>query len=126
PPTGTDTRGQAVTAIDSPTRAAHDGEVATPGGRGPKQGNYRLRFGRWWWALPAVVLMLALIYATTASGAFYAFTDWTGIGDYNFVGLDNFRRIFSTGELTGSLVNTLILAFGFLVLTNILGLLFAL
>jgi raffinose/stachyose/melibiose transport system permease protein len=70
--------------------------------------------------------MLALIYATTASGAFYAFTDWTGIGAYNFVGLDNFRRIFSTEELTGSLVNTLILAFGFLVLTNILGLLFAL
>ena len=36
--------------------------------------------------------MLALIYVTTASGAFYAFTDWTGIGDFNFVGLDNFRR----------------------------------
>ena len=70
--------------------------------------------------------MLALIYATTASGAFYAFTDWTGIGDYNFVGLDNFRRIFQTEELTGSLINTLLLAFGFLVFTNIFGLLFAL
>jgi len=115
-----------VTAIDSPTRAAHDGEVATPGGRGQKQGNYRLRFGSWWWAAPAVVLMLALIYATTASGAFYAFTNWTGIGDYDFVGLDNFRRIFQTEELTGSLVNTLLLAFGFLIFTNIFGLLFAL
>ena len=115
-----------MTAIDSPTRAAHDGEVATPGGRGQKQGNYRLRFGSWWWAAPAVVLMLALIYATTASGAFYAFTNWTGIGDYDFVGLDNFRRIFQTEELTGSLVNTLLLAFGFLIFTNIFGLLFAL
>ncbi|NUR96768.1 MAG: sugar ABC transporter permease [Kribbellaceae bacterium] len=83
-------------------------------------------YGRWWWALPAVVLMLALIYATTASGAFYAFTDWAGIGDFNFVGLDNFKKIFQTSELTGALVNTLILAFGFLVLTNIVGLLFAL
>ena len=57
--------------------------------------------------------MLALIYATTATGAFYAFTDWTGIGDFNFVGLDNFAKIFRTSELTGALVNTLILAFGF-------------
>ena len=40
--------------------------------------------------------MLALIYATTASGAFFAFTDWTGIGACNFVGLDNFARIFQT------------------------------
>ena len=115
-----------MTAIQSPTRPAQGGEVAGPKGRAPKQGNYRLRFGSWWWAAPAVVLMLALIYATTASGAFYAFTNWTGIGDYDFVGLDNFRRIFQTEELTGSLVNTLILAFGFLVFTNIFGLLFAL
>ena len=115
-----------MTAIQSPTRAAQDGEVAAPGGRGTKQKTYRLGFGRWWWAAPAVLLMLALIYATTASGALYAFTDWIGIGDYNFIGLDNFRRIFQTEELTGSLINTLILAFGFLVFTNIFGLLFAL
>ena len=70
--------------------------------------------------------MLALIYATTASGAFYAFTNWTGIGAFNFVGLDNFRRIFQTPELTGALVNTLVLAFGFLIFTNVFGLLFAL
>jgi raffinose/stachyose/melibiose transport system permease protein len=116
-----------VTAIQSPTRAAQHGEVATPGGRGTrKRKTYKMGYGRWWWALPAVVLMLALIYATTASGAFYAFTDWAGIGDFDFVGLDNFTKIFRTSELTGALVNTLILAFGFLVLTNILGLLFAL
>jgi raffinose/stachyose/melibiose transport system permease protein len=116
-----------VTAIQSPTRAAQDGGVATPGGHGSKkQKTYQLGFGRWWWAVPAVVLMLALIYVTTASGAFYAFTNWTGIGDFDFVGLDNFKRIFQTEELTGSLVNTLLLAFGFLVFTNVFGLLFAL
>jgi raffinose/stachyose/melibiose transport system permease protein len=100
--------------------------VPGPGGRRGRQRNYRIGYGYWWWALPAVVLMLALIYATTASGAFYAFTNWTGIGSYDFVGLKNFSRIFSTSELTGSLINTLILAFGFLVLTNVIGLLFAL
>ena len=70
--------------------------------------------------------MLGLIYATTAGGAFYAFTDWTGVGSFDFVGLKNFTKIFQTPELTGALVNTLLLAFGFLVLTNVLGLLFAL
>lgn len=115
-----------MTAIQSPTRSANDGSIAAPERRRTKRKPYRLGFGRWWWALPAVVLMLALIYATTASGAFYAFTDWSGIGSYKLVGLANFRRIFQTAELTQSLVNTLILAFGFLVVTNVLGLLFAL
>ena len=115
-----------MTAIQSETRAAQDGGVAAPQGRGSKQKTYRLGFGQWWWAAPAVLLMVALIYATTVSGAFYAFTNWIGIGDYDFVGLDNFRRIFQTDELVGSLINTLILAFGFLVFTNIFGLLFAL
>ena len=115
-----------MTAIQSPARPAKDGAVPTPGRRETKQKTYKIGYGRWWWALPAVVLMLALIYATTATGAFYAFTDWAGIGDFNFVGLDNFKKIFQTSELTGALVNTLILAFGFLVFTNILGLLFAL
>jgi raffinose/stachyose/melibiose transport system permease protein len=94
--------------------------------RGRNGSGYRIGYGHWWWALPAVALMLALIYATTASGAFYAFTDWTGIGGFNLVGLKNFTNIFQTPELTGALVNTLVLAFGFLVLTNVLGLLFAL
>lgn len=115
-----------MTAIQSPAVAGKDSPAASPGRAGTPQKTYRLGFGRWWWALPAVVLMLALIYATTASGAFYAFTDWTGIGSYKMVGLANFKRIFQTPELTGSLVNTLVLAFGFLVLTNILGVLFAL
>jgi raffinose/stachyose/melibiose transport system permease protein len=87
---------------------------------------YRVSYGHWSWALPAVVLLLGLIYATTASGAFYAFTDWTGIGSYHITGTENFRRIFSDAELRGSLINTLVLAFGFLIFTNLLGLLFAL
>jgi raffinose/stachyose/melibiose transport system permease protein len=116
-----------MTAIQSRTLTGKDGPAATPRRPGhTPQKTYRLRFGHWWWALPAVVLMLALIYATTASGAFYAFTDWTGIGSYKMVGLANFRRIFASDELTGSLINTLVLAFGFLVLTNALGVLFAL
>jgi raffinose/stachyose/melibiose transport system permease protein len=79
-----------------------------------------------WWAIPGVAVVLGLIYLPTLMGAFYAFTDWKGIGGWNWVGLENFRAVFNDKELLGSLKNTLLLAFGFLVLTNVFGLLFAL
>ncbi|KQR52846.1 sugar ABC transporter permease [Leifsonia sp. Leaf336] len=94
--------------------------------RAPRTRPYRVKLGSWWWALPALVLMLIVIYATTIAGGFFAFTNWSGLGAFDFVGLQNFVKIFQTPELIGSLWNTLILAFGFLVFTNIFGLLFAL
>jgi raffinose/stachyose/melibiose transport system permease protein len=79
-----------------------------------------------WWAIPGVAVVLALIYVPTALGSFYAFTDWKGIGGWNWVGLANFKAIFNDEELLGSLKNTVFLAFGFLILTNVIGLLLAL
>ena len=83
-------------------------------------------YGYWWWTVPAVVLTGAVIYLATASGAFYAFTNWTGLGPFSFVGFSNFIKVFKSTELLGSLVNTVELAVGFVVFTNIIGLGFAL
>ena len=71
-------------------------------------------------------MVLLIHYIATAGGAYYAFTDWTGIGDYNFIGLENFRRIIEDPALVGSLKNTLFLAFGFLISTVVFGMLLAL
>jgi raffinose/stachyose/melibiose transport system permease protein len=104
-----------------------EGSTAAGGGTSrPRRSRPLIRYGYWWWALPAVVMVLLIHYIATAGGAFYAFTDWTGIGDFNFIGLDNFRRIFEDPTLIGSLKNTLFIAFGFLILTNVIGLLLAL
>jgi raffinose/stachyose/melibiose transport system permease protein len=92
----------------------------------PRRTRARVAYGYWWWCLPAVLLTGVTIYITTASGAFFAFTDWSGIGSFDFIGVSNFIRVFQTPELLGSLVNTLLLAIGFLVFSNIFGLLFAL
>jgi raffinose/stachyose/melibiose transport system permease protein len=103
--------------------------TATAGGGTPSRSRRArplIAYGHWWWALPAIVMVLLIHYIATAGGAFYAFTNWTGIGDFDFVGLDNFKRIFEDPALIGSLKNTLFLAFGFLILTNVLGLLLAL
>ncbi|WP_158866982.1 carbohydrate ABC transporter permease [Leifsonia sp. AG29] len=94
--------------------------------RSPRTKSYHVRLGSWWWALPALVLMIVVIYLTTIAGGFFAFTNWSGLGAFDFIGLQNFVKIFQTPELIGSLWHTLFLAFGFLVFTNILGLLFAL
>jgi raffinose/stachyose/melibiose transport system permease protein len=83
-------------------------------------------YGYWWWVLPAAVLTGTVIYAATAAGAFYAFTDWSGIGPYNFVGFANFVKVFQNPQLFGALTNTVLLAVGFVVFTNLFGLLFAL
>jgi raffinose/stachyose/melibiose transport system permease protein len=101
---------------------------AAGGGRTtrPRRSRPLISYGHWWWALPAVVMVLLIHYVATAGGAFYAFTNWTGIGDFEFVGLDNFRRIFETPAMVGSLKNTLFLAFGFLILTNVVGMALAL
>lgn len=85
-----------------------------------------IQFGHWWWSLPAVVMVVGVHYAATATGGFFAFTDWTGLGRWNFTGWENFDRIFSSPGLVLALGNTLFLAFGSVILTNVLGLLFAL
>jgi raffinose/stachyose/melibiose transport system permease protein len=104
-----------------------EGSPAAGGGKPRLRGDRSLvSYGRWWWALPAVAAVLLVHYVATAMGGFYAFTDWTGIGAYNFIGLDNFRRIIEDPTVLGSVKNTLLLAFGFLVLTNVFGLLLAL
>ena len=93
----------------------------------PRRGRKPLiSYGHWWWALPAIVLVIGVHYAATLTGGFFAFTNWTGLGDWDFIGLDNFVRIFNDPTLLGSVWNTLFLAFGSVILTNIFGLGFAL
>ncbi|MGN7950339.1 carbohydrate ABC transporter permease [Microbacterium sp. 22215] len=60
-------------------------------------------------------------YVATAAGGFFAFTDWTGIGSFEFVGFDNFVAIFRDPSKIGALLNTLFLAFASIILVNIIG-----
>lgn len=82
--------------------------------------------GSWWWAAPGLAMVLAVHYLATAIGATYAFTDYSGIGEFNWIGLENFTRMLDDFEVLGSIGNTAFFAIGFLLLTNVIGLLFAL
>jgi raffinose/stachyose/melibiose transport system permease protein len=110
------------------TRSAPETEAArrrsTPGaGNGVRPRRpVLLKYGHWWWALPGIVMVLAIHYAATAIGGFFAFTNWTGIGSFEWVGLDNFVKIFKDSSKIGALGNTLFLAFASVIISNVVGL----
>ncbi len=114
----------AMTVRENPAGAA-----TRPPGSGARSTNRRRQlivYGHWWWALPAILFVISVHYLATLTGGFFAFTNWTGLGDFEVIGFDNFARIFRDPLLIGSVTNTLFLAFGSVILTNVLGLLFAL
>lgn len=80
----------------------------------------------WWFAAPALVVYAVVVLYPTGAGVVYAFTDWTGIGDWSFVGLDNFTKLWSDDAARGSVVNTLLLTVAIVVVQNGIGLLLAL
>jgi len=100
-------------------------EGRRPAGQQPRRPGL-MKFGHWWWALPGIILVVAIHYVATAIGGFFAFTDWSGIGDFSWIGLDNFVRIFQDPSKIGALSNTLFLAFASVILSNIAGLALAL
>ena len=59
----------------------------------------RTLFASWWWALPALAIAFIVHYLAVGIGGVYAFTDWRGIGPWNWVGVQNFRSEEHTSEL---------------------------
>ena len=76
----------------------------------------------WLWVVPAVAVVLVFRYVATGAGTWYAFTDWDGLGDATWIGLDNFREILDDPASRGALENTIVLAFSFVVTANVIGL----
>lgn len=80
----------------------------------------------WWFAAPALLVYALVVLYPTGAGILYAFTDWTGIGDWSFIGFDNFTKLWDDEAARGSVVNTLLLTVAIVVVQNGIGLLLAL
>lgn len=102
----------------SGNRSGHEGSARKA--RRPRKFHVG-RVAVWWWAVPAIVLTFGIQYLGVGAGAVYAFTDWRGIGGFEFVGLDNFVEIFSSPESVRALGNTLLIAACFVIFTNVAG-----
>jgi raffinose/stachyose/melibiose transport system permease protein len=69
-----------------------------------------------------VVYAFVVVYPSLA-GAVYAFTDWSGVGGgAKFVGLDNFKHLFTDDQSLGSLRNTILLTIFIVIVQNAIGL----
>lgn len=77
-------------------------------------------------AVPAVACVVLFRFVPGLAGIRYSLTDWNGSGSAHWVGLDNYRSVFSDATTRIALGNTVKLAVGTALLANVFGLLIAL
>lgn len=65
---------------------------------------------------PGLLIFLLLFVVPSAGSFYYAFTNWTGIGSFRWIGLDNFRTLLDTDDTLLALRNT----FLFTIVTTLL------
>ena len=75
--------------------------------------------------LPGVLLFIFAILAPICLSVYYGFTDYTGIGSFDFVGLDNYKALMHDSTFWTSLRNSLFLAIGFVCIQHPLALIVA-
>lgn len=68
---------------------------------------------------PALILYVLFIIVPTVSSVYYSFTSWDGISpDVKFIGLANYKEIFTSARFGNALKNTIILTIFISVLEN--------
>ena len=92
------------------------------GSSAPTKKNKNIHYGYWWWSLPAILLIFAVHYVATGIGISYSFTDYKGIGNYNWIGFENYTKILKDEILVDAIGHTVFLAVTFFILVNIIGL----
>jgi raffinose/stachyose/melibiose transport system permease protein len=80
----------------------------------------------WLLLLPGGAIYVAVMIAPAIASVVYSLTDFTGLGEAHFIGLDNYRETLSDPQASGSLKNTLLLTVVSVVVMNAIGLVLAL
>ncbi|SCL28300.1 raffinose/stachyose/melibiose transport system permease protein [Micromonospora pallida] len=115
-----------VTTEAPPVREASAGEVR-PATTRARRSPAALSRGLLWFTVPALAFYGFAVVVPTLRGGQLALTDWDGLSrNYEFVGFDNFVRIFTTESSLNALKMTLIFAVAITILQNGIGLLLAL
>ncbi|MCR5704200.1 MAG: sugar ABC transporter permease [Eubacterium sp.] len=64
--------------------------------------------------LPGLLLFVFAILAPIVLSIYYGFTDYTGMGDFNMIGWENYKTLLHDEVFMTSLRNSLLLAIGFI------------
>ncbi|MCZ7546448.1 MAG: sugar ABC transporter permease [Anaerolineae bacterium] len=100
----------------SPTAARATGGVT------PRR-NWRRTVIPWLFLLPLVFMNVLVQLGPSVGSVVFAFTDWRGLGAANFVGLENFQRIFEDDIYIKALTNNIKWATIMLTVPVLMGLL---
>ncbi len=68
--------------------------------------------------LPGLLLFLLAILAPICLSIYYGFTDYSGMGQAKFIGLENYLDLMSDETFHRALINSLLLAIGFIVIQH--------
>jgi raffinose/stachyose/melibiose transport system permease protein len=68
--------------------------------------------------LPGLLLFLLAILAPICLSIYYGFTDYSGMGQAKFIGLENYVDLISDETFHRALINSLLLAIGFIVIQH--------
>ena len=80
-----------------------------------------------WFLVPALVVLLVFFFVPTIYNFVYAFTNWSSFHSaISFVGVDNFKDLFTNGSLLKDLRITLVYAVLVAIFQNLFGLVLAL
>lgn len=75
--------------------------------------------------LPGLFLFVFAILAPICLSIYYGFTDYTGMGSFNFIGMENYKTLLHDQAFWTSLKNSLFLALGFVFIQHPLALIVA-
>ena len=68
--------------------------------------------------LPGVLTFIFAILAPVCLSVYYGFTDFSGIGEMNFIGFENYKELVKDSGFWMSLKNSLLLAAGFIIIQH--------
>ena len=75
--------------------------------------------------LPGLFLFVFAILAPICLSVYYGFTNYSGMGSYQFVGWENYKNLFHDAAFGTSLRNSLLLAIGFIFIQHPLAIIVA-
>ena len=91
-------------------------------GAGRRRAKRRRGLVAWLFMLPLVVVNLLVIAGPGAMSLYYSFTDWTGIGGANFIGIDNYRKMFHDSAFVDAFLHNVWWTIFFLIVPMSMGL----
>lgn len=75
--------------------------------------------------LPGLLLFVFAILVPICLSVYYGFTDYSGMGSYNFIGFKNYQQLFHDPVFGTALKNSLLLAIGFICIQHPLAIIVA-